>query len=214
MCPTLVMSPLACLADSLTRTASYSKLCPPSFDIPLKDFIHSSEAILPMFDHLGPVFGVARSEFSSKLSSLVGASAKFEHLTAMIAADVAARCATSKNSCTRNLHRLLSAILFTKLLLERLLRSPEVALREAAAEAYEASIAPFHTGLIRGIVRAGMLTLPSREGFLVSIGESEESARPRLEEVIESCTSVIAVTQKLLSGIDFPVSDVWFWPSS
>ncbi|KAI8468514.1 MAG: glycolipid transfer protein [Monoraphidium minutum] len=181
--------------------------------MPAPDFVDSSEAILPFFDHLGPVFSVARHEFDSKLSSLRGAALEHSTLGEIVRADRARGAATAKNSRTRNLHRLAAAIAFVKILFERLMRAPGAPLREAAGEAYEATLAPFHTMLIRGAVRAGMLTLPSREHFLAAIGETEESAAPRCEDVIASCSSVIVVVERLLDGIDFPVSDVWFWPS-
>jgi hypothetical protein len=181
----------------------------------------------------------------------------------MVAADTAAGRAAVKNSCTRNLHRLMSAIMFIKILFERIMSAPEVRpgalrplagaaaaraarqrlrgrpalgrawplstsaphavpeprlrpppppprqahLRDAASEAYEASLAPFHTGLIRGVVRAGLLTLPSRDTFLAAVGETEASIAPRAEEVVASCSAVVRVVSKLLAGIDFPVSD-------
>jgi hypothetical protein len=72
-----------------------------------------------------------------------------------------------KNSPTRNLHRLAAAILFIKLLFERLLSARAAAeaaaaagkpaagdaggitLREAAIYAYEASLAPIHTAIVK-----------------------------------------------------------------
>lgn len=179
-----------------------------------QDFVESAEAILPFFDHLGPVFSVARHEFTSKLATLREASASYARLSDVVRADAAQQRSTAKNSCTRNLHRIAAAISFIKILFNRLLRSPDALLRDAASEAYEATLAPFHTLFIRGAVRAGMLTLPSREHFMASIGETEESAAPRCEDVIASCSAVIVVVEKLLEGIEFPVSDVWFWPSA
>jgi hypothetical protein len=175
--------------------------------------VESAEAILPFFDHLGPVFTVARHEFTSKLATLRDAAGRHRTLSDVVRADAARGAVTVKNSCTRNLHRLVAAISFIKILFERLSRSHATHLREAASDAYEAALAPFHTMLIRGAVRAGMLTLPTREHFLASIGETEESAAPRCAEVIASCEAVIVVVDKLLAGIEFPVSDVWFWPS-
>jgi len=196
------MSPLRALSLSLQRTASSS-----AKQLSTLEFVATSEQILPFFDHLGPVFSVARHEFASKLQTLREAAGAHATLASIVAQDRAAGRATAKNSATRNLHRLVAAITFIKVLFERLARSPDAHLREAASEAYESSLAPFHTGLIRGVVRAGMLTLPSREHFLSALGESEESARPRCGEVVASCSAVVVAVSQLLAGLDFPVSD-------
>lgn len=70
-----------------------------------------------------------------------------------------------------------------KILFERLLgsasasdshhaaKAADVTLREAASAAYESALAPFHTGIVRGVVRAGLLTLPSKEQFIHSVGK-------------------------------------------
>jgi hypothetical protein len=199
---TLVMSPLRALSLSLQRTASAS-----AKDLSTLEFVSTSETLLPFFDHLGPVFSVARNEFAAKLETLRAAADAHATLASMVRHDRAAGRAAVKNSATRNLHRLMSAIMFIKILFDRLMRSPNVHLREAAGEAYEAALAPFHTGLIRGVVRAGMLTLPSREHFLSLIGETEDTVRPRCEEVVASCSTVVVVVSQLLAGISFPVSD-------
>jgi hypothetical protein len=68
-----------------------------------------------------------------------------------------------KNSTTRNLHRLTSAIRFIQLLFERLISGSKpaqageeaaaggssVTLREAAGIAYEEALAPIHTTIVR-----------------------------------------------------------------
>lgn len=68
-----------------------------------------------------------------------------------------------KNSTTRNLHRLTSAIRFIQLLFERLVSSSKsaaeadqaapaaatITLREAASSAYEEALAPIHTTIVR-----------------------------------------------------------------
>jgi hypothetical protein len=65
-----------------------------------------------------------------------------------------------KNSTTRNLHRLTSAIRFIQLLFERLVSASKqegdsadaaaaLTLREAASSAYEEALAPIHTTIVR-----------------------------------------------------------------
>ncbi|GBF99484.1 hypothetical protein Rsub_12152 [Raphidocelis subcapitata] len=201
-------SALQQLATSLKRSASQEHMATSTHD-----FVATVGELMPFFAHLGPVLGVAKVEFSHKLQTLQAAAARHPTLADVVAHDRAAGAAAAKNSPTRNLHRLVAAIQFIQLLLERLMASPQVTLHEAASHAYDATLAPFHTALIRGVVRAGMLTLPSRAHFIAELGETEESAAPRCGEVVASCSAIAGSVSKLLAGIEFPVSDVWFWPS-
>lgn len=178
------------------------------------DFVQCCDRLMPFFDHLGPVFQVARVEFQHKLHTIRDACARQPTLDALVASDKASGRSTVKNSSTRNLHRLVCGLLFLKLLFDHMLKYPHKLLREAASEAYEASIAPFHTALIRGVVRAGMLTLPNRDHFLQSIGETEDTARFHGKDVVSATDAVVTQVNKLFAGITMPTSDVWFWPSS
>lgn len=212
-------SSLVALAVSLRQT---SKSAP---NISTEDFVACCDKILPFFDHLGPVFFVARSEFQGKLDTIKQQVPTKPSLRDVVAADKAANTATVKNSTTRNLHRLTSAIRFIQLLFERLVSASKqegdsadaaaaLTLREAASSAYEEALAPIHTTIVRGVVRAGMMTLPSREHFLASIGETEETALPRAEEVVAACVAVHNSVMQLFDGIVMPASNVWFWPGS
>lgn len=228
-----------------TQLRNTSKSAP---NIATREFVECCDTILPFFDHLGPVFHVARGEFQQKLDTLKSQSSEKPLLVDIVEADRRANRATVKNSATRNLHRLAAAILFVKLLFERLLSSAQAAaaeaaaatttedaaaggaaaataaaavaaeahitLREAASCAYEAALAPFHTTIVKGVVRAGMLTLPSKEHFIASIGESEETAAERAREVVSACQEVHSSVSRLFDGIEMPASSVWLWPRS
>jgi len=66
--------------------------------------------------------------------------------------------------------------------------------------------------MIKGVVRAGMLTLPSREHFLQACGETELTARPHAAAAVDAAARLLAEIERLLRGIDMPTSDVWLWP--
>jgi hypothetical protein len=242
----------------------------PSSPLSVGDLSSCLGALLPFFDHLGPVFHVARGELQSKLDAVRSAAAAAAsaaatddtpppplsqlRLEALVAADVAARRETTKGSAARSLHRLGGTLLFIKLLFERLLMGPAepplaspraslddgdgggglvglvrrisgagghppsspghhvITLREAASEAYEKALAPWHTMVVRGVVRAGMLTLPSREHFLASCGETERTARAHATAAVSAAQRLLSEIEHLLRGIKMPASDVWLWP--
>lgn len=79
---------------------------------------------------------------------------------------------TVKNSCSRNLHRLLSSISFISSLLQNLESSSSCTLHTAASNAYNGSMAQIHNFFVRTAVKTSMYTLPTRQGFLESIGET------------------------------------------
>lgn len=154
------------------------------------------------------MFAVARHEFNSKLSTLKSLSPTAP-LACVVDADVAANRTGAKGSPTRCLHRLVAAISFIDILLTRLASGPAPGptLREAAAEAYDRALSPLHSYLVRGAVRAGLMTLPSREHFIHQLGETEETVRPRCREVVAASGAVVVAVSKLLDGIDVPASD-------
>ena len=84
---------------------------------------------------------------------------------------------TVKNSCSRNLHRLLSSISFISQLLQNLAADNACTLHSAAANAYGNTMAPVHNFFVRTAVKTSMYTLPTRAGFLQSIGETGESVQ-------------------------------------
>lgn len=79
---------------------------------------------------------------------------------------------TTKNSCSRNLYRLLSGISFISKLLQNLAKDRQKTLRIAAAEAYDATLASAHGYMVRMAIKTSMYMLPTRETFLSSINET------------------------------------------
>ncbi|MEW5298321.1 MAG: hypothetical protein WDW38_000943 [Sanguina aurantia] len=144
-----------------------------------------------------------------KNASLKRAAPLFPTLAAIVAHDRAGGKLTVKNSCARNLHRLMHVITFLRIILEQLTASPLLSLREAVTNAYELSLSPIHTYVVRTAVWAGMYSLPTRTAFLASIGETEESARATAAEFIVSALSITQQIEKLYD-VDMPASDtVW-----
>ena len=85
---------------------------------------------------------------------------------------------TTKNSCARNLYRLLAGISFISKLLQNLAQDRNKPLRQAAAEAYDATLAAAHGMMVRMAVKGSMYMLPNRETFLASINETGETFIP------------------------------------
>eukprot|EP01025_Chloroclados_australasicus_P008515 TRINITY_DN1303_c0_g1_i1.p2 TRINITY_DN1303_c0_g1~~TRINITY_DN1303_c0_g1_i1.p2 ORF type:complete len:208 (+),score=27.62 TRINITY_DN1303_c0_g1_i1:146-769(+) len=172
------------------------------------DFTKAVSVILPAFNYLGTVFAFAKSEMEGKNKSLVDASGKFPKLKDILAEDKKNGTITTKNSPSRNLHRLMSAILFVKLLLDKLLEH-NYTMYDAASEAYEAALAPIHTVIVKGTVRTGLLVLPSTDDFLAQIGETRNTAASKAAIFIESADKVCKQIDDLYEE-PMPPSTAWF----
>lgn len=170
-------------------------------------FAKACEAIMPVFDRLGPVFAYAKTELIAKRESLEQASSSLPTLNAVVAADKKAGTVTTKNSCSRNLHRLLSSISFISSLLQNMAADNACTLHTAAANAYNGTMAPIHNFFVRTAIKGSMYTLPTRAGFLQSIGETEASAKVHSAKFIPASNQVVQKAEALFAGTSMPKSD-------
>ncbi|GLI59613.1 hypothetical protein VaNZ11_001545 [Volvox africanus] len=178
------------------------------------DFACLCEHILEAFDHLGTIMYFAKLEMGGKVESIKRVSGQLTTLREVVAADIEANRATHKGSCARNLHRLMLVITFVRLMLSNLLENPSMQLKDALWNAYQGSLGPIHTYMVRTAVWAGLVTMPTRETFMRSIGETEESARAHVPEVIATSGQVVARLEALYgTAIKMPASDVTFIPT-
>ncbi|KAL0030221.1 hypothetical protein WJX77_003427 [Trebouxia sp. C0004] len=178
-----------------------------SGDLSTLQFAKACEAILPVFDRLGQAFVFAQKDMVVKRESLEHASSRLPTLNAVVAADKKAGTVTTKNSCSRNLHRLLSSVSFISSLLQNLAADKACTLHTATASAYSGTMAPMHNFFVRTAVKGGMYTLPTRAGFLQSIGETEESARVHSAKFISASHTIVQKAEALFAGTAMPKSD-------
>ncbi|GLC37363.1 hypothetical protein PLESTB_001595300 [Pleodorina starrii] len=179
------------------------------------DFASLCEHILEAFDHLGTIMYFAKLEMGGKVESIKRVSAQLITLREVVEVDIRANRATNKGSCARNLHRLMLVITFVRLMLSNLLENPSMQLKDALWNAYQGSLSPIHTYMVRTAVWAGLVTMPSRETFMRSIGETEESARAHVPAVVAAAGEVVARLETLYgNGLRMPASDVTFIPTA
>lgn len=112
---------------------------------------------------------------------------------------------TVKNSPGRNLHRLMNTLAFIGAIFKGLLSG--MTLKDSVSTAYDQTLGQLHNWVVRTGIKTGMLGLPSREHFLSSIGETEESARGHAEAFVAAADKLVAEIEKLFVGIDMPRSD-------
>lgn len=171
------------------------------------DFVVLMDKIIIVFEFLGPILAFAKADMHSKAETLRTAASVHPTLGGLVEADKKAGLVATKNSCARNLHRLTSVLKFMRLLLIKLVEGPTVSLKDAANFAYEAALAPIHPYSVRTAVWAGMYMLPTRQTFLASIGETEQSAKAPAEEFSKGAEDLEKVVLGLYDA-EMPASDV------
>mmetsp|Transcript_13049 Transcript_13049/g.35538 ORF Transcript_13049/g.35538 Transcript_13049/m.35538 type:complete len:233 (+) Transcript_13049:52-750(+) len=176
-------------------------------DLSTNTFVSLIDAVVRVFDYLGPLLQVARMDMNIKNNTLREATEPLVEplpISSLVEADKRANKVTEKDSRARNLHRLTAVVTFMRVLLENFVRSREITVKEAATDAYQQSLAPVHPYMVRTAVWAGMYILPTRASFMQQIGETEDSALPHALEFLKYCKSVEDNIYKHYAGISMP----------
>mmetsp|Transcript_11756 Transcript_11756/g.35265 ORF Transcript_11756/g.35265 Transcript_11756/m.35265 type:complete len:215 (-) Transcript_11756:489-1133(-) len=179
--------------------------------IQTEGFCQAMALILPVFDQLGVFFQFAKTEMSGKVESLRQVTESQPTLDAVVQKCVQEKSVTTKGSTARNLHRLVSAVDFIKILMANLAKDPKMTLHNACYDAYNRTMANIHTFVVRTAVKAGMYTLPAREHFLKSIGEPEYMvAKEHAQSFVGVAEALSGNVLALFAGTAMPRSDSTF----
>ena len=104
-------------------------------------------------------------------------------------------------SSSRTLLRNLWFLDFVEGIILNLVEDPKKSLRNCAGEAYDKSLGPHHPWIVRTGAKAGLMTVPNREKFVLKVAAEQEGALSTAE-LLEK----IAVIPKLIK----PLKD-YFW---
>lgn len=168
-------------------------------------FATAMQEVLPIFEKIGTVFLFARHEFATKIETIQTVSGQLNTLDSIVAAGKADGSLTRKNSPARNVHRLLNTLNFIAAIFHNL--SAGMPLKDAVSEGYDRTLAQLHAWVVRAGIKTGMLALPTRETFLASIGETEESARHHADGFVAAAHKLVGQIERLYEGVEMPRSD-------
>eukprot|EP00193_Tetraselmis_chui_P004678 CAMPEP_0177766912 /NCGR_PEP_ID=MMETSP0491_2-20121128/8780_1 /TAXON_ID=63592 /ORGANISM="Tetraselmis chuii, Strain PLY429" /LENGTH=222 /DNA_ID=CAMNT_0019283363 /DNA_START=92 /DNA_END=758 /DNA_ORIENTATION=+ len=171
--------------------------------IPTAAFAAACEPLLDAFQLMGSVFSWAQTDFEQKRHSVADAAAELPSLQSIVEKGRKDKTLAVKNSVGRNLHRLKCGVHFIVALLERLCSSSEVTMHEAAGEAYAKTLQPIHNWAVQAAVQASLLTCPSRQYFLQSINETDQSAAELALRFAKVADPVVAAVDALFAD-DIP----------
>jgi hypothetical protein len=186
-------------------TRAFMELDSSTHAIDTAQFAAAMEQVLPIFEKIGTVFLFARHEFAVKIDTIVAIQAKWTTLDQIVAAGKADGTITKKNSPARNVHRLLNTLNFIAAIFQNLAKG--MTLKDAVSDAYDRTLAQIHAWVVRAGIKTGMMALPSRDHFLASIGETEESARSHAEGFVDAAHKLVGMIDKLYAGVEMPRSD-------
>ena len=175
-------------------------------DISTLQFTELMQTVMEVFDLLGPVLYFAKSELATKCESLKKRAETHGTLRELVQADKDSGTVTTKNSPARNLHRLNSVLTFMRILLDKLCKDQTTTPKDAATIAYQEALAPIHPYIVQTAVWAGMYALPTRDGFLQSIKETEESAKASATLFVGGAPKVEGIILAMYDGA-MPASD-------
>mmetsp|Transcript_12435 Transcript_12435/g.34897 ORF Transcript_12435/g.34897 Transcript_12435/m.34897 type:complete len:222 (-) Transcript_12435:268-933(-) len=172
-------------------------------------FAAACEPILDAFSLMGTVLSWAKPDFEGKRQSIEKAAAKFTWLDEIVDSDKKAGTLGVKDSNARNLHRLKCGVHFVVVMLEQLCSSKTITVRDAASHAYAKALQPIHNWAVQAAVQASLLTLPSREFFLKSIQETDETAAELAKRFAKVADPVVTVVDALYADGAPPPSSTW-----
>ncbi|XP_028747336.1 ceramide-1-phosphate transfer protein isoform X1 [Peromyscus leucopus] len=191
-------------------------------EVLLDHYIASWKGLVRFLNSLGAVFSFISKDVVSKLQIMehLRKSPQYEHYTSlqsMVAYEVGNklvdidRSSRSRypNSGCRTVLRLHRALHWLRLFLEGLRTSPEDARTSTlCSDAYNATLAAYHSWIIRQAVTVAFCALPTRKVFLeaMNVGSSEQAVE-MLGEALPFIEHVYDISQKLYaehSLLDLP----------
>ncbi|KAL4855989.1 Importin beta-like SAD2 [Chlorella vulgaris] len=183
-------------------TKAFIALDSSSHAIDTAAFAAAMEKVLPIFEKIGTVFLFARHEFATKVETIVAVAPRMSTLDQVVLAGKKDATITRKNSPARNVHRLLNTLNFIAGIFENLAKG--MGLKDAVSDAYDRTLAQIHAWVVRAGIKTGMMALPTRECFLTSIGETEESALHHAEGFVVAAHKLVGMIEKLYVGVEMP----------
>nr|XP_004657819.1 ceramide-1-phosphate transfer protein [Jaculus jaculus]XP_045007108.1 ceramide-1-phosphate transfer protein [Jaculus jaculus] len=189
-------------------------------EILLDHYITSWKGLVRFLNSLGTIFSFISKDVVSKLQIMehLRSSPQCDHYTSlqsMVAyevgnnlVDIDRRSRNPKSGC-RTVLRLHRALHWLQLFLESLRTSPEDARTSTlCSDAYNASLATYHSWIVRQAVTVAFCALPTRKVFLetMNVGSSDQAVE-MLGEALPFIEHVYDISQKLYaehSLLDLP----------
>ncbi|CAL5009125.1 unnamed protein product [Urochloa decumbens] len=163
------------------------------------DLLSVSKQLLHVLDEIGPTLLVLRQDIQQNIQDLHETdSSKYASLTAIVTEEVEQGTVKKTKSCTRAIIWLSRSISFSKCLLERLLKAPELSLSEIVEEAYAKTLKPWHGWISSAAYKVAVKLLPEREVLIALLmGNCQD-----FEDLTEDAKMLAYAVQPMLEEID------------
>lgn len=190
-------TPLSAVADAFEELSAVVEAAGFSDDLDLKRFSDACSLVSVLFGCLGTAFKFAELEYCSKVSCLKAATKTHGTLNSALDFDVKNDTVKTAGSLSRSIRRVRQGIDLIATLFQNFLSTYDPSLKEAASSAYAKTCAPYHSWAVRTAASAGMYALPTREGLLIKLNETEESAAREMKRYIKASAPIIKYIDKL-----------------
>ncbi|CAO2164718.1 unnamed protein product [Urochloa humidicola] len=166
------------------------------------DLLCVSKQLLHVLDEIGPTLLVLRQDIQQNIQRLQDLhetdSSKYASLTAIVTEEVEQGTAKKTKSCTRAIIWLSRSINFSKCLLERLLKAPELSLSDIVEEAYAKTLKPWHGWISSAAYKVAVKLVPEREVLIALLmGNCQD-----FEDLAEDAKMLTYAVQPMLEEID------------
>ncbi|CAL4996170.1 unnamed protein product [Urochloa decumbens] len=163
------------------------------------DLLSVSKQLLHVLDEIGPTLLVLRQDIQQNIQDLHETdSSKYVSLTAIVTEEVEQGTTKKTKSCTRAIIWLSRSISFSKCLLERLLKAPDLSLSEIVEEAYAKTLKPWHGWISSAAYKVAVKLVPEREVLIALLmGNCQD-----FEDLTEDAKMLTYAVQPMLEEID------------
>ncbi|CAO2186615.1 unnamed protein product [Urochloa humidicola] len=166
------------------------------------DLLCVSKQLLHVLDEIGPTLLVLRQDIQQNIQRLQDLhetdSSKYASLTAIVTEEVEQGTSKKTKSCTRAIIWLSRSIRFSKCLLERLLKAPELSLSEIVEEAYAKTLKPWHGWISSAAYKVAVKLVLEREVLIALLmGNCQD-----FEDLAADVKMLTYAVQPMLEEID------------
>ncbi|KAG8841985.1 hypothetical protein FRB91_004518 [Serendipita sp. 411] len=173
-------------------------------DVPLEPgvdtakFIDASKGLVKMFDLLGSAaFVVVQKDLNGNIAKLEARLAADPEKSATLEGLLAAEAAEGDRTASQGLMWLLRGLQFTLIGLQRSLENPTEELSASFNKAYETTLKPFHSWVVRPVFSLAMKSCPYREDFYKKLGSPQERVLSEGKKWLDGLEVIVTKMQTL-----------------
>ncbi|KAI8616592.1 glycolipid transfer protein domain-containing protein [Chytriomyces sp. MP71] len=176
-----------------------------AIDVP--SFLAACQGLCSVFDLLGTAFSVIKSDIQgniTKIDTKAKEGPQFNTLQAILLSEVTQK----KRTAAEGLLWLKRTLDLTNTALKRNWADPTEELSVSFNKAYETTLSPFHSFIVRPVFSMAMKACPTRADFYAKLGVESDASKAQFVEWLGGLDKVVTILNELYikEGVD---KDIW-----